>query len=125
MGIATVFDSGYSRLTATQHSDFVFLVEVLQTTGTDIDGNPITEIVPAADFDTAEYLIADSKGRVIVRKALNDGITISGDNFKVHIEDTEMIFAGSYKHQFTVITVSGIKLDPIFAETLRIVPALI
>lgn len=97
-----------------QHSDNVISVPIVD----DVTG----EAIPASSFSDAEYTLFDYKREVKVAVKLGHGISISGGNFEVRLEDSIMTdqFLGAHYHQFVVWNQSGDKLPPVFSRPVKV-----
>lgn len=116
MGLTANFNKYTDTNEAAQHSDFSFYAEVLADDG-------VTPR-PATDFIDAEYIIADLKDNIVIKKTLGDGISVEDDKFLVKVDDTELDFHGAYQHQFVVYNLLGERRSPIFQNPLNIIKTL-
>jgi hypothetical protein len=97
-----------------QNSDNIFVTQVTdQVSGETIDPN---------DFSNAEYILAKRKN-VLVKKTLDDGISIANSMFITKIDDGEITAreGDNYTHQFVVFDADGNKRPPIFIRPVSIV----
>lgn len=100
-----------------QNSDQTFTVQIFESDG--------TTPVDANNYQFAEYSIY-TKGtcNALVTKTLGSGISVSGTNFEVTLEDTDITFATSstekYDHAFRPGTTAQPRLAPVFDEEVTI-----
>lgn len=111
MGIKATFKQYMESEAHTQNVTLQFFVEVFNEAG-----NPD----PGLGFGGAEYTIRDSKDRVWVTKTLGNGIRKDRNVYSITVPFYEMSFAGTYLHQFTLITQEGERLSPVFNHPLLI-----
>lgn len=98
-----------------QHCDNIFPTTVRDEEGT---------VIPAGQFTAAEYTMKSMNGDVLIQKTLGDGINVEGDDFVTHLDDAEMTFAGSVKHQFIVFDQAGNRLPPVFIGKEKVNPTI-
>lgn len=98
-----------------QHSDNVISVPIVD----DVTG----EAIPASSFSDAEYIIYNYKYEPVVRLTLGSGISVTGDNFEIRIDDAVMTsdFLGPHFHQLVVWNGQGDKLPPVFNNKVEVV----
>jgi hypothetical protein len=98
-----------------ERRDQQFTVTVYDTDG--------TTVIPASTYLNAQYRIFPKTGcTALLSKSLGSGITVSGDNFVVSIDDTDIDFNGEYRHVFVVGTTVDELLPSVIDSFVTIAP---
>lgn len=101
-----------------ERRDQSFTVTVYDTDG--------TTVIPASTYLNAQYRVFPVGGCVpVVSKSLADGITVSGDNFLVTLNETDLTVSGingEYRHVFVVGTTADEVLPNVLDAVVDIIP---
>ncbi len=116
-GTGTVKDYALEQVSLYQYSDNFILCNVT---------NEKNEVLDPSLFQAAEYRITDKRGENVFTATLDNGLSVLGDAFQIHINDEVLnkSHKGSFKHQFVVWSQSGYKLPPVFGGKVSIVSVL-
>lgn len=116
-GVGTVKDYSLEQVSLYQYSDNFILCNVT---------NEKNEVLDPSLFQAAEYRLTDKRGENIFTATLDNGLSVLGDAFQIHINDEVLnkSHKGSFKHQFVVWSQSGYKLPPVFGGKVSIVSVL-
>ena len=116
-GTGTVKDYALEQVSLYQYSDNFILCNVTKEKN---------EVLDPSLFQAAEYRITDKRGENVFTATLDNGLSVLGDAFQIHINDEVLnkSHKGSFKHQFVVWSQSGYKLPPVFGGKVSIVSVL-
>lgn len=102
-----------------QHSDNVIAVPIVD--------DETGEVIPASTFSDAEYILANKRGKVVLRTKLGQQVNVESTYFKITLDDAVLdeSVRGEHKHQLVVWNSEGDKLPPVMSGKVDVVPVIL